>query len=196
MVKLKTPELLKAKRAVLKFLRDNNLSPFKDYTNHPKYGKEFKELVLRLNIERDKVLTKYPQTDNNFKKYQKMKKNKKDKKDAVKADVQAKAQKLAAAKEKAEVKTSKKKKEAKENKAVPKAIQKYDYPLIDGREMTAIEKKKYRAEQRKLAKGGDSKPAKEKKAKKEAPEVKAKKEKVVKEKKVEKKKKKAKKEED
>lgn len=116
MVKLKTPELLKAKKAVLKFLRDNDLSPFKDYTNHPKYGKEFRELVLRLNIERDKVLTKYPQTDSKrFKKYQKMKKDKKDKKAAIKAEVKTKVEKPAA--EAKPAKEKKAKKEATEVKA-------------------------------------------------------------------------------
>lgn len=44
---------------------------------------------------------------------------------------------------------------------------KYDYPLIDGREMTSAEKKKYRMEQRKLASGKASKEEKETKKKKE-----------------------------
>ena len=41
--------------------------------------------------------------------------------------------------------------------------QKYDYPLVDGKEMTADEKKKYRSKQRALAAGkGEDKPKKEK----------------------------------
>ena len=44
---------------------------------------------------------------------------------------------------------------------------KYDYPLIDGREMTSAEKKKYRMEQRKLASGKAPKEEKETKKKKE-----------------------------
>lgn len=37
-------------------------------------------------------------------------------------------------------------------------VAKYDYPLVDGREMTSEEKKKYRIKMRKEAKGGASKP--------------------------------------
>lgn len=40
-------------------------------------------------------------------------------------------------------------------------VAKYDYPLVDGREMTSEEKKKYRIKMRKEAKGGTSKPKKE-----------------------------------
>lgn len=40
-------------------------------------------------------------------------------------------------------------------------VAKYDYPLVDGREMTSEEKKKYRIKMRKEAKGGASKPKKE-----------------------------------
>ena len=88
----------------------------------------------------------------------------------------------------------KEKKEKKENGG--RTATKYDYPLIDGREMTSAEKKKYRMEQRKLASG---------KAPKEEKETKKKKEEKVKEKPVsdkkdkkakDKKKKKAAKEED
>lgn len=171
---LKTPELIKAKRAVLKFLRKYNLNPFKDYSNHPKYGRIFKDLILKLNIERDKVLTKYPQTDSKrFKKYQKMKKEKKEKKAAAKA-------------------AEEKKKVTKKAEKVSKPS-KYDYPLVDGREMTSDEKKKYRAEQRKLAKGETAKP--KKKAKAEKPSKKVEKVEEKPSKKV-KKSKKAKKEED
>ncbi|MCB6514020.1 hypothetical protein LI181_20335, partial [Phocaeicola vulgatus] len=41
------------------------------------------------------------------------------------------------------------KKEKKEKKSAGRTATKYDYLLIDGREMTSAEKKKYRMEQRK-----------------------------------------------
>lgn len=40
-------------------------------------------------------------------------------------------------------------------------VAKYDYPLVDGREMTSEEKKKYRIKMRKESKRGASKPKKE-----------------------------------
>lgn len=40
-------------------------------------------------------------------------------------------------------------------------VAKYDYPLVDGREMTSEEKKKYRIKMRKESKGGTSKPKEE-----------------------------------
>jgi hypothetical protein len=59
-------------------------------------------------------------------------------------------------------------------------VAKYDYPLVDGREMTSEEKKKYRIKMRKESKGGASKPKKET-TKKETKKVESKK--VTKEKK-------------
>lgn len=53
-------------------------------------------------------------------------------------------------------------------------VAKYDYPLVDGREMTSEEKKKYRIKMRKEAKGGASKP-KKKTTKKETKKVESKK---------------------
>lgn len=96
-----------------------------------------------------------------------------------------------------EAKLVKMKKEKKEKKESAGRVTKYDYPLIDGREMTSDEKKKYRMEQRRLAAGKapkEEKPKKEKKEKAEATEkaAPAKKDKKAKDKK----KKKAKKEED
>jgi hypothetical protein len=89
-------------------------------------------------------------------------------------------------------------KEKKEKKSAGRTATKYDYPLIDGREMTSAEKKKYRMEQRKLASGNAPKEEKEaKKVKKEKVKEKPasdKKEKA--DKKKDKKKKKAAKEED
>lgn len=69
----KTPELMKARNALIKFLDVNHLNPAKDYSKHPIYGKEYRELLLTLNIERDKVLVRYPQTD--IKKFQKVSQN-------------------------------------------------------------------------------------------------------------------------
>jgi hypothetical protein len=61
-----------------------------------------------------------------------------------------------------------KEKEKKEKKGNGgRTATKYDYPLIDGREMTSAEKKKYRMEQRKLASGKAPKEEKETKKKKE-----------------------------
>lgn len=64
-------------------------------------------------------------------------------------------------------------------------VAKYDYPLVDGKEMTSEEKKKYRIKMRKESKGGASKPKKEttkKETKKVEPEkaTKEKKDKKVK----------------
>ena len=138
--KLKTPELLEAKQALLDFLRVHNLDPLKDYSRDPQFGAEFRKLLYKLNKERDKIALEYPLTDiKNFKKYVKMKKDKKLKR---------------AAKQQAATTTPVEEKATpKKEKATPKRIvKKYDYPLIDGKEMTAAEKKKYRAEQRRIAK--------------------------------------------
>lgn len=164
----KTPELTKAKKALDTYLKENKLDPTKDWTKDKKHGKKVTELVNKLNKERDKVAAAYPEGDKeNTKKLVKLSKEK-------------------GKKEKSETK------EKKEKKSAGKAATKYDYPLIDGREMTSAEKKKYRMKQRKLASGKAPKETKEKKEKvkeKPAPEKKEKKAK-------DKKKKKAVKEED
>lgn len=166
----KTPELSKAKKALDAYLKENNLDPTKDWSKDKKHGKKITELLNKLNKERDKVAAQYPEKDlKNEAKLVKMKKAKEDEK-------------------------ASKKKEKKESTS---RVTKYDYPLIDGREMTSDEKKKYRMEQRKLAAGKapkEEKPKKEKKEKAEAAEkaAPAKKDKKAKDKK----KKKAKKEED
>lgn len=166
----KTPELSKAKKALDAYLKENNLDPTKDWSKDKKHGKKVTELLNKLNKERDKVAAQYPEKDlKNEAKLVKMKKAKEDEK-------------------------ALKKKEKKESTS---RVTKYDYPLIDGREMTSDEKKKYRMEQRKLAAGKapkEEKPKKEKKEKAEAAEkvVPAKKDKKAKDKKE----KKAKKEED
>lgn len=166
----KTPELSKAKKALDVYLKENNLDPTKDWSKDKKHGKKITELLNKLNKERDKVAAQYPEKDlKNEAKLVKMKKAKEDEK-------------------------ASKKKEKKESTS---RVTKYDYPLIDGREMTSDEKKKYRMEQRRLAAGKAPKEEKTKKVKKETVEaaekaVPAKKDKKAKDKK----KKKAKKEED
>lgn len=171
----KTPELTKAKKALDAYLKENKLDPTKDWTKDKKYGKKITELVNKLNKERDKVAAAYPEKD---------------------ADNNKKLVKL---KEKKEKEKSGEKEEKKEKKSAGRTATKYDYPLIDGREMTSAEKKKYRMEQRKLASGNAPKEEKEaKKAKKEKVKEKPasdKKEKKA-DKKKDKKKKKAAKEED
>lgn len=168
--KTKTPALLQAKNALKAYLQEHNLDPTKDWREDKVHGKEVTRLVTRLNIERDKVLDKYPYTDiQNETKFTKMKEKKK------KAEKEAKKAK-AAAKEATPVTTKEAKKGKKEKPAKSSTPGKYDYPLVDGREMTADEKKKYRAEQRRLANGGKPKSKKEdkpKKAKEEAPAVEA-----------------------
>lgn len=172
----KTPELTKAKKALDAYLKENKLDPTKDWTKDKKHGKKITELVNKLNKERDKVAAAYPEKD---------------------ADNNKKLVKL---KEKKEKEKSGKKEEKKEKKSAGRGrtATKYDYPLINGREMTSAEKKKYRMEQRKLASGNAPKEEKEaKKAKKEKVKEKPasdKKEKA--DKKKDKKKKKAAKEED
>lgn len=166
----KTPELSKAKKALDAYLKENNLDPTKDWSKDKKHGKKITELLNKLNKERDKVAAQYPEKDlKNEAKLVKMKKAKEDEK-------------------------ASKKKEKKESTS---RVTKYDYPLIDGREMTSDEKKKYRMEQRKLAAGKAPKEEKTKKEKKEKAEATEKAAPAKKDKKAkDKKKKKAKKEED
>lgn len=142
----KTPELTKAKKALDAYLKENKLDPTKDWTKDKKHGKEITELVNKLNKERDKVAAAYPEKDaDNNKKLVKLKEKKDKEKSGKKED----------------------KKEKKEKKSAGRTATKYDYPLIDGREMTSAEKKKYRMEQRKLASGKAPKEEKETKKKKE-----------------------------
>lgn len=148
---IKAPELMKARNALIKFLKDNNLDPSKDYSKHPKHGKEYKRLMITLQIERDKLMIDYPNQDiKNRKKYYKMKKDKKKKAAAAAAESTEKVSKKA-------VKVEKVEKSSKKGGPKSKRPTKYDYPLIDGREMTSAEKKAYRVSQRKAANGGTSK---------------------------------------
>lgn len=152
----KTPELIQAKNALKEYLQRYKLNPMKDWRKDPIHGKEVTRLVTRLNLERDKVLDKYPFNDiHNETKLVKMKEKR------IKAEKEAKKAKKAAKEAVAQAPAEKTEKKAK----VANASAKYNYPLIDGREMTAAEKKKYRAEQRRIANGGTAKPKKEKKTK-------------------------------
>lgn len=165
---IKTPELIEAKKEILKFLKKHNLDPRKDYSNHNKFGEEFRKLLFKLNKERDKIAIKYPLTDiKNLKKYIKMKKDKKAKKAAEKAAVEAPVKEAKKSKKVAKETKSETAKEEK-NKKAPRTTGKYNYPLIDGREMTSAEKKKYRAEQRKANSDGAEKKEKKEKAPKTA----------------------------
>lgn len=113
----KTPELTKAKKALDAYLKENKLDPTKDWTKDKKHGKKVTELVNKLNKERDKVAAAYPEGDKeNTKKLIKLSKEK-------------------GKKEESETK------EKKEKKSAGKTATKYDYPLIDGREMTSAEKR-------------------------------------------------------
>lgn len=167
--KEKTPELYQAKRALISYLRSNNLDPGdKTLLKDPVHGPILTDLVNKLNKERDKVMANYPALDrsNNLKLLKMAKENKKAKK-------AKKVQEVAAAQE-----------TKKEKKSAGRTSSKYDYPQVKDeatgkmREMNSTEKKKYRMEQRKAANGGTAKktkkdeaPAKavkaEKKAKKE-----------------------------
>ena len=174
----KTPELSKAKKALDAYLKENKLDPQKDWTKDKKHGKKVTELVNKLNKERDKVAAEYPEKD-------------------LKNEA-----KLVKMKEKKNAEKTEKKKEKKEKASSGRTVTKYDYPLIDGREMTSDEKKKYRTEQRRLAAGKapkEEKPKEEKikKAKKGTVEATEKASPAKKDKKAkDKKKKKAVKEED
>ena len=137
----KTPEITKAAKALENYLKENNLDPAKDWSKDKTHGKAVKELMAKLNKERDKVAAQYPEKDTaNQKKLVKMKKASEDEK---------KAKKEAKAKEK------------KEKASSGRTATKYDYPLVDGREMTSEEKKKYRMAQRKLAAGKTPKESKQ-----------------------------------
>lgn len=165
---IKTPELIEAKKEILKFLKKHSLDPRKDYSNNNKFGEEFRKLLFKLNKERDKIAMKYPLTDiKNLKKYIKMKKDKKAKKAAEKAAVEAPVKEAKKSKKVAKETKSETAKEEK-NKKAPRTTGKYNYPLIDGREMTSAEKKKYRAEQRKANSDGAEKKEKKEKAPKTA----------------------------
>ena len=174
----KTPEITKAAKALENYLKENNLDPAKDWSKDKTHGKAVKELMAKLNKERDKVAAQYPEKDTaNQKKLVKMKKASEDEKEA-------KAKEKKASEDEKEAKA----KEKKEKASSDRTATKYDYPLVDGREMTSEEKKKYRMAQRKLAASKtpkESKPKEEpkKESKKDKPSKKDKKAKDSKKKK-------------
>lgn len=207
----KSPEIREAKAAILKFLQDHNLNPMKDYSKHPKYGREFSMLLMKLTKERQKIEKIYPQLDiKNQTKHLKAIMAKKEKKAAIKSaekelkkasftKKESKKKPVREAKDISSKEAKAKTKESKEKKERKPRVLKYDYPLVNGREMSPDQKKKYRIEQRKLAQGEN--PEKKSKVSKKTKEAKVKEtkkvKKVSKEAKVEKKaKKKVKKEED
>lgn len=204
----KSPEIREAKAAILKFLKDHNLNPMKDYSKHPKYGKEFSMLLMKLTKERQKIEKIYPQLDiKNQTKHLKAIMAKKEKKAAIKAaekelkkaSLTKKESKKKPVKEAKDISSKEAKAKTKEKKERKSRVLKYDYPLVNGKEMSPDQKKKYRIEQRKLAQGENpEKKSKASKKTKEAPVKETKKvKKVSKEAKVDKKsKKKVKKEED
>lgn len=186
--------LYKAKRALQKYYIENHLNPANDYSKDPIHGDIVTNLILRLNKERDKLERKYPifKIKSSLKRLRIMKKKVKE----AKASKKEKKAAIAEVENKKTKKTSKKE-APKEKKEKTKKPTKYDYPLIDGREMNPLERKKYRTEQRKLKAndGNDtSKSKKEHKEKKTSNKPVTKE--VSKEKKDIKKKKKVKKEED
>ncbi len=153
--------LNKAKKALFKYYKDNGLDPSIDFSKDPIHGEMVTNLILRLNRERDKLLRILPiwkmkNILTNIRKRNMAKKIKEEKKAKAAEESSKKVKKTA---KKAEVKEVEKEKKPKKGNTSLK----YDYPLIDGREMTSAEKKKYRMEQRKLQKGDA--PKKEKKAK-------------------------------
>ena len=186
--------LYKAKRALQKYYTENNLNPAKDYSKDPIHGDMVTNLILRLNRERDKLERKYPiiKIKSNLKRLRIMTKKVKE----AKASKKEKKAAIAEVENKKTKKTSKKE-APKEKKEKTKKPTKYDYPLIDGREMNSLEKKKYRMEQRKLkAKDGNDTPESKKDHNEKKTSKKPVTKEVSKEKKDLKKKKKVKKEED
>ena len=144
----KTPELAAAKKNLEDYLKKHKLDPTKDYSKDKKHGKNITELLSKLNKERDTAAAKYPESDpKQMKQIEKIAKGKvKHMERELKKDTEAKATRVSA---------------------------KYDYPLIDGREMTSAEKKKYRAEQRKLTGNKTEKKGKVEKITKPSKEEKA-----------------------
>ena len=186
--------LYKAKKALQKYYTENHLNPAKDYSKDPIHGDMVTNLILRLNRERDKLERKYPiiKIKSNLKRLRIMTKKVKE----AKASKKEKKAAIAEVENKKTKKTSKKE-APKEKKEKTKKPTKYDYPLIDGREMNSLEKKKYRMEQRKLkAKDGNDTPESKKDNKEKKTSKKPVTKEVSKEKKDLKKKKKVKKEED
>lgn len=145
-------------RSILKVLRDyyikNNLDPAKNWFKDPIHGAFITKWTYRLWKERDRIQTQMGEM-----KFQ---------------HILTRKKQIQMAKKEKETKKKKVVKEEKKEETKKKVARtyKYDYPLVDGKEMNSAQKKKYRAEQRKLkeeAEGGkvskkkDSKPKAKKK---------------------------------
>jgi hypothetical protein len=141
--KSKSPEFHAARKAFDNYFKENGLDPTKDYTKDKKHGEMVKKLLAKLNKERDKLSAQYPETDP---------------KGAMKL-IKKEAKKVAKKEKKVDALQKHLKEEAanEEVKKERKVSTKYDYPLIDGKEMTPEQKKKYRMEQRRTAKKGNTK---------------------------------------
>lgn len=152
----KFPALRAAKNKLKAYFKKYNLNPQLSYSNDPIHGEAIREMVKVLNVERAKVLDVYNEfsKETTIKKFVKLKLNK------AKMAIKKKEKKV-----EKPVKESKEKAPKKVEKKASVKPSKYDYPLIDGREMTKDEKKKYRAAQRKEIQK-DSKPKKDKALKK------------------------------
>lgn len=182
-----TPELSKAKKELFKYMEKHHLSFYKDYRNDPIHGKIISLLLLKINKERDKIMEDYPIHDSDNNRKFLMLKARRSIMKKVKDSKKTQAKKVE--KEEKVVKKEKKTTEKKKTTGKGRTATKYDYPLIDGREMTSSEKKKYRMEQRKLANGETPKEKdsskKVKKTKEDKPKKEDKKAKVKKHKKEE-----------
>lgn len=136
----KTPEFEAAKKALQAYFKENGLDPTKDYSKDKKHGKAISKLIRKFNLERDKLAMIFPESD-----------------DREVKRIKDKAKKKAIAELKVDKLQKHLKEEEKAEKAEKKKVTKYDYPLVDGREMTPDEKKRYRVDQRKLLKAQEEK---------------------------------------
>lgn len=125
----KISKVKEAKAELEAYLKKNKLDPTKDYTKDKKHGSKIKELltIIKTNQEKIKDAT-IPEKHHNKTEDKKKKSEAEDKK--------PKAEKVI---------------------SLPKdsrKVEKYDYPLVDGKEMTSDEKKKYRVRLRAEKKRG------------------------------------------
>lgn len=170
----KTPIIFKLKKELTKYFIKHNLDPSKDYTNDKVHGNYISDLVFRLNRERDKLQRDkiYGDIPNKYKKLIMATKKKESKalsqglKKVKEVDVKSKAEKIK--KKSVAEDAAKAKEEAKAKTKKTNSNLKYDYPLVDGREMTSAEKKKYRSNMRKEA-NKETEAPKAKKVKEEKP---------------------------
>lgn len=134
-----------AQKALETYFKKNGLDPLKDHTKSKKHGEKVKALLAVINAGRDKIKDVAPAEQHHKKSEDKKKTSATPAEKVVKEKV-------------------------KRNVAA-----KYDYPKVDGKEMTSLEKKKYRVKMRSgKTDATEAKPAKPAKtAKPEAKEVKS-----------------------